>query len=509
MTAHAIGRAVPRASPRGTARQTIGGLLVAALATALTIFVSRRSALSGVAILIVVAGTLWFATTRRTTLALAVLMIYLGALDGYVKLGTGSNIATLGRDVLLYALVIGLLVRASVQGTRLYLPPLSAWVIGYAVLVLIQLANPNNGSVVHSLGGVREDLEFVPLFFLTFVFVRTKKALRAFVLLLAALAVANGVVDFVQFHMTPQQIAAWGPGYAQRINGTGAFEFAPRVFYNAAGQVVRPFGLMGDEGAGGLVCALALGGILALAWTPGRRRYLPLAAGAAVVAVTGIITSQGRSVLVAGVVIVLAYALLTASSQRRARSVLAAAAVAAIAFGAFTIAAGTRSKVFRYHGVTTTHILSTLSAARGFSLAKIPHTLGTYPFGDGLGVVGPAAVTSGAPAGTGKVDAENEFSYLTLESGVAGMLTFVAFTVALFVLGLRRCRYEPDPEARLLLAALIAPMPAYIALYVTNPVTPTTPGGPYLWAVAGIASYWLIARPAGLRKGALERGEIT
>jgi hypothetical protein len=35
-----------------------------------------------------------------------------------------------------------------------------------------------------------------------------------------------------------------------------------------------------------------------------------------------------------------------------------------------------------------------------------------------------------------------------------------------------------------------------LALYLVSATTPTTPGGPYLWAVAGVVSYWLVARPA-------------
>ena len=72
--------------------------------------------------LLVVAGGLWFAGTRRTQLALALFVLYLGLLDGYLKLASGSNLVTFVRDLLLYAIVVGLLVRAIVQGKRLPLP---------------------------------------------------------------------------------------------------------------------------------------------------------------------------------------------------------------------------------------------------------------------------------------------------------------------------------------------------------------------------------------------------
>ena len=501
MSTYAINRVRPRASTRVTAGQTIAGLVTAVVTAGLTAFVTSHGTVKGVALVIVVAGSLWFATTRRTSLALALLMIYLGTLDGYLKLASGSNLATFVRDALVYAIVIGLLVRATAQGKRLAAPPLSAWVIGFVVFVLVQLANPNDGSLYHSLAGVRQNLEFVPLFFLTFAFVRTTKALRAFVILLAVIAAANGAVSVAQFHLTPQQLAGWGPGYAQRVLGQGQFGFAGRTFYDTSGQnLTRPFGLMSDSGSGGIVATLAVGGILALASMRRKPRYQVLAAIAAPAAVAGIITSQGRSAIVCGVIVLLAYALLALTSRRAVATVLGVAAVAGVSFVVVSVMNSSHRAVFRYQGVTTSQIVQTTEKARGRSIAQIPGNLVNHSLGAGLGIAGPAAGVSGAPALTGAADAENEFSFATLEAGIPAMLAVVGFTLVLFVLGLRRCRREPDPEARMLLAAIIAPLAGMLALYWVTAVTPTTPCGPYLWAAGGIVSYWLIARPAELRR---------
>jgi hypothetical protein len=62
--------------------------------------------------------------------------------------------------------------------------------------------------------------------------------------------------------------------------------------------------------------------------------------------------------------------------------------------------------------------------------------------------------------------------------------------------GFTRVRQEPDREARVLLAALIAPLGAIFALFFISAATPTVPIGPYIFAVGGIISYWLIALPA-------------
>src|SRR3712207_4972916 len=58
-----------------------------------------------------VAAFLFF--TSNIGLALSVLLLYLGLLDGFLKLRTGSELMTLARDVLLAALVAGVLLRRS------------------------------------------------------------------------------------------------------------------------------------------------------------------------------------------------------------------------------------------------------------------------------------------------------------------------------------------------------------------------------------------------------------
>jgi hypothetical protein len=484
--------------------QTLAGLLIAAAAAVLVVYASRHATRSGIAIVLIVFGGLWLLSTRRTQLALAGLMLYLGLLDGYLKLSSGSNLVTFVRDGLLYAIVIGLLVRATVKHKRLALPPMSLWVVAFVILVLIELLNPDDGSLYHSLAGVRQDLEFVPLFFLTFAFVRSTKSLRMFVILLAVIAAANGIANIVQFRETPQQLASWGPGYKERVLGTSQFSAAGRLFYAGGHQRTRPFGLMGDAGTGGLVCALALGAILALGSLRNRRRYLVLAVLAGALAVAGILTSQGRAVVVGSVVVLLAYALLSATTGRGIATALAASALVGVAVLAVTVVIGSGSGAapVRYQGLTPGGIVQLTNQNRGASFRKIPENFVHYPFGGGLGTGGPAAGVSGAP--TSGADTENEFSYLTLEAGIPGMLLVIGFTVAVCLLGIRYCRHEPDPEARILLAAITAPVVGILVLYSVNVPTPTTPGGPYLWAVGGIATYWLIVRPAERRRaGAL------
>jgi hypothetical protein len=464
---------------------------------------------SGVATLVAVAGTLWFASTRRTPLALALLMLYLGLLDGYLKLASGSNLVTFVRDILLYAIVVGQLLRSVARRTPLTAPPLSGWILLFTGLVIVQLFNPADGSLSHSAAGIRQHLEFVPLFFLTYTFVRTTRALRAFVILLLVIAAANSAVNLVQFNLTPQQLAGWGAGYAERINGQGGFLLAGRTFNDTSGVThTRPFGLGSDAGGGGLAAAFSVGAILALASRFRRARYLLLAIAMAVIVAVGVVTSEGRAAVIVSLVVAVGYGLLAARSRGRLSTLLSAALViglAAVVVEVVLTSAG--SSAFRYQGLSTSGIFQTTQQARSRSFAEIPYNLTHYPLGAGLGIGGPAAGIGGAPAQSGSLDAETEISFATLETGIPGMVTIIGFTAVLFGLGLRRCRNEPDPETRVLLAAIIAPTVGMLALYTVAAATPTTPTGPYLWACGGVVSYWLVTRPAALRGTAEKPGE--
>ena len=105
----------------------------------------------------------------------------------------------------------------------------------------------------------------------------------------------------------------------------------------------------------------------------------------------------------------------------------------------------------------------------------IPHNLVTYPFGAGLGTGGPAISAPGASQVTlaHPPDIETKFSFLTVETGIAGMIALVGFTLSVLVIGFRRFRLEPDREARALLAALIAPVAGIFVVFFTSAPSPS------------------------------------
>ncbi|MEA2372965.1 MAG: hypothetical protein QOH12_3359 [Solirubrobacteraceae bacterium] len=483
----------------GAARTATLGVSLAGLTIAVTPSLISHGVVRMVALIVVAAGVVALAWTRRTGLALAILMLYLGLLDGFLKLASGSSSVALVRDALLYAIVAGVLVRGQVEDRRLSLPPLSGWILAYVAFVLVQIANPSGGTFVHSLAGVKPHLEFVPLFFLGYLVVRDAAALRKFVLLLLVIGAANGVVGYVQFQSSPQQLASWGPGYSARVLGTGTFTGGGSAFVDSAGiQRVRPFGLGSDIGAGGAFGVLALGGIFALGSFAARIRDRLVAAILSVGAVAAIVTSEGRGVIVAAAATVLAYGVMTATSSRRLASLAGFAVAAVVAYFVVTaITSGAGGGAFRYQGLSASKIATTTTSngGRPGQLHAIADAAIHYPLGAGLGTGGPATVTAGASPLTGKLNTESEFSFLVVETGIPGLLAVIGFTIVVLGLGLARCRSEPDLHARVLLAAVISPLLGMLISFYAGPGTVTVPDGPLLWFVGGIVAYWMITLP--------------
>ena len=161
------------------------------------------------------------ALNERYEWSLVVLILYVGLADGYLKLSTGSSNATLLRDLLLYAIVVGALIRFVVRGRTLELPPLSGWVFAWVGVVLIQLANPSNGTMMHSLSALRPHAEWVPLFFLAYFVMRSNARIKGFLLLLVVVAATNGVVGLIQIQPHPGRALGLGPGIRESDHRRG------------------------------------------------------------------------------------------------------------------------------------------------------------------------------------------------------------------------------------------------------------------------------------------------
>jgi hypothetical protein len=464
------------------------------MSMAVAVRVNSPSLTEGITVIAFITACVWVFLSERYTLSLAVLTLYLGIVDGYLKLKTGSAYATLARDVLLYAVCLGLLMRSLVRRQELLPPPFMGVIVAYVVLVAVQLANPGTGGLERGLAAVRPHLEFLPLFFLAYVTLRTKPQLRALLVLLVVIAAANGIVSCMQFNLTPDELAAWGPGYAERIEGDD--ELSGRTFHDAREREhVRPFGLAGDSGQGGFVGLLALPATIALASLVRTRwRFAVLASGLLVA--LAIVTSQGRTVMIGAVAAATGYVLLTVVAGRllRTLAVIAALGVAVLAGTWFSVH-GAQSGVFdRVEQIAPSQLMHSATEQRGDSVMLAATYARDYPVGAGLGSVGPAAGVGRTPKA---LSPDTQFNFLLLELGIPGACVFLALFGAIICRAARRLRSIADPELRVMLAALAAPLLAMAVMFFGSAITAGSPGAPYFWAVAGVLAYWLRAIPSG------------
>lgn len=491
---HALAPSVGRRLGGAFAVVALSGILLLAVT-----FVARGGSVLGIvgpaALLIV---CVYFVANPRIELSLAVLLLYLGLLDGYLKLRTGSTLMTLGRDALFYSIVIGMLVRSTVRHERVTVPPFAGNVLAFVLLVLVQVANPDDANIHTSLAGLRPHLEWVPLFFVGFLVLRDVRRLRWFFVLMLVAGCCNGIVGLIQFNLSPQQLATWGPGYSNLVLGTGNFVGGARDFADNAGVVrVRPPALGSDEGFGGVLAILAIPGAFALIGFTTSRKLRALALVGVGGLALAVVTSQARSVAVAAIAAVVGYALLSARSRQRGVAIVSMAAGVAVFYVLLTalVSANSSGAFDRFDSVAPSKLAGSYSAARGSSLAVIPTYMAEIPLGAGLGRTGPAAVV--ATGGASGFNAETEFSYLIVELGVPGMLVLLALSARLISAAFRIIPRVEDPETRAMIAGLAAPLLPILGLWFVATTSATTPLAPYFWLAAGGLSYWLTAHAPG------------
>ncbi len=451
--------------------------------------------LGGVAALATIVGLL---TSRRYEVTLSLLLLYLGMLDGPIKLEAASAVASGMRDVFIVAIAIGMLMRMAVGKDRAALPPLSLWVVGFAAFVMAEALNPHTISFLKAVGGWRQQLEWVPFFFFGYITLRTKERFRKLFVLLGVVALANGIVGTIQARESPGQLASWGPGYHELVKGGEGNGITGRTYVSNGEAHARPPALGSDSGFGGGVGALALPCLLALLAAPGahRRRWLSLILVGG--ALLGIATAASRTSVVVGVVGMLAFAGLSViGGLRVSRTLLGvfAAALLVIVIGSVLIASS-GSGIFARQATLTSVSTAEETGGNGKTqeLSEIPSDLIHAPLGYGLGISGAVSGFGGkAPAQFegSRVTGGSAYSLLMKETGAPGLLLWIGLTVNVILLTLRWLRRIADPELRTYLAGLVAGYIAITAEGLSGPTLAVTIGA-FLWFVPGVAAYWFV-----------------
>lgn len=444
-------------------------------------------------------GLVALAASTRYEITLTILVLYFGLVDGVVKLQTANQLVSSLRDLMIAAICIGVLARFVVQRQKVRLPPLSGWVIAFVVLTVAEAANPHTLGPLKAIGGFRQHLEWIPFFFVGYYLMRSKDRFRKLFLLLGVIALLNGVVSTVQTQLTPEQLSSWGPGYAERIAGTGSV--SGRVYTDNEGtDRVRPPALGSDLGFGGFVGVLALPGLLALLGARrlrGRWLTVILCLGA----LLAVATSLQRLAVLGAVVAAVALAALSASAGRRAANVLVGllviTALTVVLAAALAPAAG-KGVFSRYSDITPDKAAGTSVSYRQGTLSEIPPVIEKYPFGAGLAIAGAGRNFGGFSPATidgHTASAESQYNYVTLELGLPGLVLWVSLSVTVIALAIRGLRRIGDVELRLYLAGVFATVIAFTIMGFVGPTMSSLPFGPYFWFALGIAAYWFKTYP--------------
>jgi hypothetical protein len=501
----------------------LAGLIVFAVALGISIETPKPNFMLDFGLLVGALGVVALATISRLSVTVTILALYLGMLDGPIKLLAASQAASAGRDVLIAAVSVGAILRLIAKRERVKFPPLTGWVAAFVVLVLIEAVNPHTNGILKILGGYRQNLEWVPFFFFGYALMRTKERFRRMFVVLGVIALANGIVSTYQTQLSPGQLSSWGPGYSERVNGnvnpeTGEGVTGRKYISEGVGRV-RPPALGGDSGFGGGVGVIALPGALALLALGGRRRrwYAILLTLGAMVAV---VTCLGRLQVVGAAIGVVSFALLSLSAGKRVTRPLGALlAIGALALplGALFISSVGASIFSRYESIEPSKVVETSSAYKGESLSMIAHDIAQDPFGFGLATAGPAVSFGGKVVGLLEghgISAETQYNYVVDELGAPGLILWIALTLQVILLLLWRLPRIENVDIRICLAAVFAVFLAHVAMGFRGAFMDTAPAGSFFWFSVGIAAYWFAgpgrkARAGGASEPAVVRASTA
>jgi hypothetical protein len=512
-----FGPAHPAVLDRRVREFIVAGLALAlplAISLALSLEVPHPNLLLVLGLALGALGTFALVVTSRLEITVTLLVLYLGLVDGPLKLSIGGGEATaVVRNVLIFAVCLGAVLRLVVAKGRVKLPPLSGWVLALAGLVVMEAFNPRTGGLLKVLGGFRQQLQFVPFFFFGYVLMRSKGRFRKLFLIVGVIALANGLVATYQTQLSPAQVASWGTGYKNLIlgNEVNGKKRGGRTYSGGGeGGKVRPTALGSDSGFGGGVGILALPFTLALL-AIGSARLRWVAVLLCLGALVAIATALGRTQVVGAVIAVGSFALLSFSAGRRVTRPLAALlgiVAIAVPLGAVFVSAEGSGTFARYESISPgAQTASTATGYKNNELTAIPHLIGAAPFGVGLGTVGAAGSFGGKSTnlleGHG-VGADNQYKFITDELGAPGLVFWLALSVEVILLAVRRLRRIRDPELRIALSAVFGPFIALFLMGLVGPVSTSAALGPFFWSAAGVAAYWF-AGPGRLSESTTPR----
>ena len=408
-------------------------------------------------------------------------LVIMSNFDGFLKPLFADEFRLFLKDYFILLAMIrwvwGLLVgedRPSVQ-TRLVLP--SLLFIGY---VLAEVGNPNAGSLRGSLGGVRNWIMWIPVFFVAYDYLKTRvhvERLWTVALVCGGIAGAYGIV---QYYI----------GFEHLYALSSRFEYYAKMNYmNEQGEwVVRVFSTMVLPGAFGSAMAFMSLVATGLLFTARSRALRVVSLVCLPLMVPGMFLSGTRAAWVSGALGLVVLVLLS-----RRLVLLVAAVVLVLAGVAWSMhatggAVETRMETMSWD-FTSERVFEPLG--KGLDIAL------EYPFGMG--------VASGV--GVARMDLEDAKSKMTTpfiendlgrafgELGILGGLLFLLLLGVVAWSALQAYFILPPGLDPTLAAALIGAMATVAASLLVGAALYQAPGAPYFWlALASVMRLPVVLR---------------
>jgi hypothetical protein len=470
----------------------LSAVVPALIALGVTIAFPEASVALALGIIACLVGVVMLMVSSRLEVSVAILGLYLGLLDGPVKLAIGTHEVTAAvRNVLILAVCLGVLMRIVVRRQSVRLPPLSGWVIAFTATVLIEVFNPKTEGILKIIGGFRQELQWVPFFFFGYLLMRSARRFRLLFILVGVIALANGVMSAYQTELTPTQLASWGPGYHDLIFVPSEGVGSGRVYASEGESRVRPPGLGSEAGFGGGIGAIGLPLCLALLATSRRRKWVGILL--ALGAMLGILTGLGRLQLIGAGLGVTSFAVFAALAGQRVTRVLAtllATVIVAVPVGIVVVSLLRSGTFKRYESIGTG---SSTTLHKESAWKKIPQYLEADPFGFGLGSVGAVGGFGGRNTQLlegHSLTSETQYNLIVNELGAPGLIVWVALSGYMIVFIARGMRRVRDGNLALMLAGTFAPFVAIFLEGSSGPTSTSAAAGPYFWFVIGVAAYW-------------------
>lgn len=325
-------------------------------------------------------------------------------------------------------------VESTAQTTRSQMQP---WVAAVMALLAVMLFHPETSSLP---GGVAHMAVYfsvlAPLFWAP-EFVKSPEQLARIIWILLLCSGANAVVGVLQVY----DPARWLPAEFSRIMTTSQTGLGAVTFIGANGErIVRPPGLFDTPGAvaGPAMFAALFGLIFAVSAIPAWKRGLSL--GVAGAGFAAIYLSQVRVSLVAAVVMMASYFLISMRQGRAARAsqfgILSGGVV--VLSLSLAVALGGTAISDRVNSLFAADPVSVYQNARGIQLTyTFADLLFQYPLGAGLARWGMAVGYFGTNPNAVQIWAEIQITGWMIDGGI---LMVVIYTGALVVTTLSQWR---------------------------------------------------------------------